>query len=427
MLDLTAQHQPFDVQEFRNEFPILNELVNGKRFSYLDNGVTSQRPRAVADAVQAFQLHFNANIHRGTYWHSVEATRRYEAARTTVAELLHATSAREVLFTRGTTEALNLVAASWGRSVLKSGDQIVLTELEHHSNIVPWQMVAADTGAEIKVVPMQGDGSLDLERLSQLLRTGKVKVVGVTHVSNALGTVNPVREICTMAHEYGAIAVVDGAQAVAHMLVDVQEIGADFYAFSGHKMFADFGIGALWGREELLKKMPPYMGGGDMIHTVSFERTTYAELPAKFEAGTPNVSGAIGLHAAVQFIADQSSGESTRERLAKSFARFEAHEQALWNQAVEGLKSEPGVKVFPGGKHPATLFSFTIDGVHPHDIGTVLDTEGVAIRAGHHCCQPLMKVLKVPATARVSFGPYNTSDDVKSFLNGVRKVRTLFC
>lgn len=403
----------YDVAALREQFPILTEPGrHGRSLVYLDNAASTQRPLAVLDAVERYERHDHANVHRAVHILSQRATEAYEAARQKVARFIGAPDVDEVVFTRGTTEALNLVAQSWG-SLLGPGDEIVLTELEHHSNIVPWQMVAARTGAVIRVVPVQDDGSLDLDAYGDLLGP-KTRVVAVNHTSNALGTVNPIGVMAEMAHAVGAVLVADGAQSTPHGLVDVASLGVDFYAFSGHKMYGPTGIGALWGRREHLDRMPPWQGGGDMIETVSFSGSTWAEPPAKFEAGTPNMSGAVGLGAAADFLDGVG-----REAVA-------AHEAMLLERATAGLAALEGVRILGTAPGKAAVISFVVDGLHPSDVGTLLDEDGVAVRTGHHCTQPLMERLGVDATARASFGLYNTVEEVDRFVASLEKIVRLF-
>ncbi|HUG72543.1 MAG TPA: cysteine desulfurase [Steroidobacteraceae bacterium] len=397
----------------RAQFPILDQNVNGRPLAYLDNGASTQRPRAVIDAVEHYETHLHANVHRGVHTLSQLATDAFEGARERVRRFLNAASTREIIFTRGTTEAINLVANSWGRTNLGPDDQIIVSALEHHANLVPWQMVAADTGARLRVAPIDESGQLRLPALQALLND-RTRLVAITHVSNALGTVVPVRQVIDAAHHVGVPVLVDGAQAVAHLRVDVQQLGADFYCFSGHKLYGPTGIGVLYGREALLDAMPPWMGGGDMIRTVSFESSTWNELPYKFEAGTPNISGAIGLAAAMDFL----------ETLGIDKAA--AHEHQLLNAATAALMRIPGVHVHGTAEDKAAVLSFTLHGVHPHDVGTILDHEGVAIRAGHHCAMPLMELLGLPATARASFACYNTLAEVAQLEAGVRRAAEVF-
>jgi cysteine desulfurase/selenocysteine lyase len=402
-----------DVEAIRRDFPILATTMHGRPLVYLDSAASSQKPRAVLDAEREFYETTNANIHRGVYALSAEATRRYDEAREKIAAYLGATHAHEVIFTRGTTESINLVAQSWARPRLTPGDEILLTEMEHHSNIVPWQLVAEQTGAVVRAAPISDSGEVDLERFESLV-TDRTKIVAVAHVSNALGTINPVRRFADLAHGVGAVLVVDGAQAAPHLPVDVVALGADFYALSSHKLLGPTGVGVLYGRESLLDAMPPYQGGGDMIHTVTFSGSTWAPLPAKFEAGTPNIAGVVGFGAAVDYI--EAIG---RDRIAE-------HEHALLAHATGRVAEVSGLRVIGTAPLKASVLSFVMDGVHPHDIGTVLDAEGVCVRAGHHCAQPLMKRMGVPATARASFALYNTERDADALVTGLQKARELF-
>ncbi len=395
------------------DFPILARPVHGRRLVYLDNGATTQKPEAVIEAERRFYRESNANIHRGVHWLSQHATELYDAARATVQRYLNAAHAEEIVFTRGTTEAINLVAHSWGHSRLETGDEILLTTLEHHSNIVPWQLLCAQTGAVLKVAPVDDAGELDLAAFDALLGE-RTRLVAITHVSNALGTVNPVAELTARAHAAGAVVLVDGAQAVAHQAVDVQAIGCDFYAFSGHKLYGPTGIGVLYGRAERLAAMPPWQGGGDMIRTVAFERSTFAEPPQRFEAGTPNIAGAIGLAAAIDYV----------DRVG--LARIAAHEQALLEHASAAVGGIPGVRLVGTARDKAGILSFLVDGIHPHDLGTILDAEGVAIRAGHHCAMPLMTRFGIPGTARASFAMYNDIGDIDALVAAIHKAQDLF-
>lgn len=403
----------YDLAALRRQFPILDQQVNGKHLAYLDNGASTQRPQPVIDAVTHYETHVHANVHRGVHTLSQLATDAFEGARDRVRRFLNAASTREIIFTRGTTEAINLVANSWGRQNLGPDDEIIVTALEHHANLVPWQMVAATTGARLRVAPIDEHGQLRFEGFQALLNE-RTKLVAVTHVSNALGTVLPVRRIIEAAHHVDVPVLVDGAQAVAHLAVDVRALDADFYCFSGHKLYGPTGIGVLYGRESLLEAMPPWMGGGDMIRTVSYERSTWNDLPYKFEAGTPNISGAIGLAAAMDFV----------EGLG--LAQAAAHEHRLLHAATAALMRIPGVHIHGTADDKAAVLSFTLKGVHPHDLGTILDHEGVAIRAGHHCAMPLMDLLGLPATARASFACYNTFDEVAQLEAAVRRAVEVF-
>ncbi|MDO9596890.1 MAG: cysteine desulfurase [Azoarcus sp.] len=395
------------------DFPILARPVHGRRLAYLDNGATTQKPEAVIDAEARFYRESNANIHRGVHWLSQHATDLYEAARGTVQRFINAPRADEIVFTRGTTEAINLVAYSWGRAELRPGDEILITTMEHHSNIVPWQLLCDHTGAVLKVVPISDAGELDLAAFDALL-TLRTRLVAITHISNALGTIIPVAALTASAHAVGAIVLVDGAQAVAHQKVDVQALGCDFYAFSGHKLYGPTGIGVLWGRAELLAAMPPWQGGGDMIRTVSFERTTYADAPQRFEAGTPNIAGTIGLAAAIDYVS------------AIGIERIAAHEHALLVHATAALAAIPGIRLIGTAAHKAGILSFMVESIHPHDLGTILDAEGVAIRAGHHCAMPLMTRFGIPGTARASLAMYNDETDIAALVAAIYKAQDLF-
>jgi cysteine desulfurase/selenocysteine lyase len=395
------------------DFPILSRPVQGRRLVYLDNGATTQKPIQVIEAERQFYEQSNANIHRGVHWLSQHATDLYEQGRERVRSLLNAVRHEEIVFTRGTTEAINLVAFSWGLSALKQGDEIILTGMEHHSNIVPWQLLCERTGAVLRVVPVTDSGELDMDSYRALLGS-RTRLVGVTHISNALGTINPVAEMIRLAHEVGAKVLVDGAQAVAHEVVDVQALDCDFYAFSGHKLYGPTGIGALYARYDILKDMQPWQGGGDMIHTVSFERSTYADVPQRFEAGTPNIAGVVGLDAAIRYV--QEIGLDV----------IAAYEQSLLSIATAQLEQLPGIRLIGTAAHKAGILSFVVDGIHPHDLGTILDMEGVAIRAGHHCAMPLMTRFGIPGTARASFALYNTQEDIDALIAGLRKAQKLF-
>ncbi|WP_442592286.1 SufS family cysteine desulfurase [Parapusillimonas sp. JC17] len=399
--------------DVRDDFPILQHPVKGRRLVYLDNGATTQKPAAVIEAETRYYERSNANIHRGVHWLSQHSTDLYEQGRQSVRQLLNAARPEEIVFTRGTTEGINLVAHSWARGAIGEGDEIVLTGMEHHSNIVPWQMLCEQVGASIKVVPVTDSGEIRLEDYRALLGP-RTRLVAIAHVSNALGTINPVQEMTRLAHEAGAKVLVDGAQAVAHKVVDVQALDCDFYVFSGHKLYGPTGIGALYARYDILKDMPPWQGGGDMIHTVSFERSTYADVPQRFEAGTPNIAGVVGMDAAIRYV--QGVG---LEAIAD-------HEHILLEHATEGLQALPGVRLIGTAGQKAGIASFVVAGIHPHDLGTILDTEGVAIRAGHHCAMPLMTRFGIPGTARASFAAYNTLDDVAALIDALRKAQKLF-
>ena len=404
---------PLDVEAVRRDFPALHQQVNDRPLVYLDSGASSQKPDQVIEALNNYERHDHSNVHRGVHTLSQRATEAYEASRTKVQQFINAGSVKEVVFTRGTTEAINLVAQSYGRANLRSDDEVLITEMEHHANIVPWQLLCEQTGAKLKVVPFDDTGVLEMSRLKDQL-TEKTRIVAVTHVSNALGTVNPVGQIIQLAHDAGAVVLVDGAQAIPHGPVDVTALECDFYTFSGHKVYGPTGIGVLYGKEFLLEAMPPWQGGGDMIKTVSFDETTYNDLPYKFEAGTPHIAGAIGLGAAVDYVA------------ALGPDRIAVHEHHLINYATERATAEKDMQIFGQAPDKAGILSFVLDGIHPHDIGTILDHEGVAIRTGHHCAMPVMTHYGVSATARASFGPYNTIDEIDVLFRAMEKVREMF-
>jgi cysteine desulfurase / selenocysteine lyase len=403
----------YDVAKVRAEFPILSAKVHGKPLVYLDNAATTQKPRQVIERIRSFYEAENANIHRGVHHLSEVSTKAYEASRAKVASFLGAAQAEEVVFTRGATEAINLVAAAFARPRLQKGDEVVLTEMEHHSNIVPWQLAAQATGASIKVVPILDDGSLDMAAYERVF-TKRTRMAALSHVSNALGTVNPVREMVRIAHGHGVPVLLDGAQAVPHTKVDVRALGADFYAASGHKMYGPTGIGFLYARREHLEAMPPWQGGGDMIRSVSFAKTTYNDVPYKFEAGTPHIEGGIGLAPAIDYLA------------ALGIENVAAHEHRLLEHATDAVGSIEGVRVIGTAREKAAVLSFHVEGVHPHDIGSLLDRDGIAIRTGHHCAQPVMERYGVPATNRASFGLYNTEEEVDALAESLRKVVKLF-
>lgn len=402
-----------DTARLRADFPILRTQMRGKPLVYLDTAASAQKPQVVIEAVSNFYRHENANIHRGLYELSEQASLRYEAAREKVRELLGAADAREIIFTRNTTEAINLVAWSWGRSNIGPGDEVLITALEHHANLVPWQQLCAERGARLRVAPISDDGELELDGCESLLGR-RTKLIAAAHVSNAIGTRLPVKKLAGLAQARGIPLLLDGAQAAPRFPVNVRELGADFYAVSGHKLYGPTGIGALYARAELLESMPPWQTGGGMIEQVSFERSSFAPAPVRFEAGTPDIAGAVGLAAAVDYL--QGVG----------LARIEQHEAALLAEAVLRLGEIPGLRIIAGGEQQTGVLSFVLDGVHPHDVGAVLDAEGVAIRAGHHCAQPLMKSLGVTATARVSFGLYNTSEDIERLAAALRRCIEIF-
>ena len=402
----------FDVSRVREDFPILRELVNGKPLVYLDNSATSQKPRSVVDALERYYRSQNANVHRGVHHLSERATIAYENARNSVQRFINAGDPAEIVFVRGTTEAINLVASSFGRARLRPGDEVVISAMEHHSNIVPWQMICESQGASLRVIPMDDEGNLLLDQYEAML-SPRVRLVAITHISNALGTINPVRKMVSLAHMHGVPVLIDGAQAVPHQRVDVRDLDCDFYAFSGHKMFGPTGIGVLYGKAELLDAMPPYQGGGDMIRSVSFEHTDYAPLPAKFEAGTPHIAGALGLQAAIEYLE------------ALDWALVSAHETGLLRYATDALGSVPGVELVGRAREKASVVSFVVRGVHPHDVATIADREGVALRAGHHCAQPVMSWFGLPATVRASFAFYNTLEEVDVLVGAVQRAREL--
>jgi cysteine desulfurase/selenocysteine lyase len=402
-----------NVEKIRADFPILRQKVRGHDLVYLDNAATSQKPQSVIDAIVEYYEAGNANIHRGVHFLSEKATEDFENARRAVQRFVKAADASEIIFVRGTTEGINLVAQSYGGANVGGGDEVVITAMEHHSNIVPWQMLCEQKGAKLRVVPMNDRGELLLEEYEKLLGP-KTKVAAISHVSNALGTVNPVKRMIAMAHAKGIPVLVDGAQAVPHLAVDVQDLDADFYAFSAHKMYGPTGVGAVYGKKALLEKMPPYQGGGDMISSVTFEKTTWNKVPHKFEAGTPDMAGAIGWRAAIEYMNNVG------------VARIAAHEHELLEYATQVVGSLPGVRIIGTAKEKASVLSFVIEDVHPHDIGTILDQEGIAVRTGHHCAQPVMDRFGVPATVRASFAMYNTRAEVDALARGIEKVREVF-
>jgi cysteine desulfurase/selenocysteine lyase len=402
-----------DVNKIRADFPILRQKVHGKPLVYLDNGATSQKPQIVIDTLKRYYSEGNSNIHRGVHFLSERATEAYETARQKIRSFLNAGSDQEIIFVRGTTEAINLVAQSYGRTFLKKGDEIIVSAMEHHSNIVPWQILCEQIGARLRVIPINHDGEIVLDEYRRLL-TEKTKFVSVTHVSNALGTIVPVKDIVRLAHERNVPVLLDGAQAVPHLKVDVQELGCDFYAFSGHKLFGPTGVGILYGRAELLDAMPPYQGGGDMISLVTFEKTHYNVLPYKFEAGTPHIAGGIGLGAAIDYLA------------GLDWDQVAAHEHDLLAYATSALSRIDGLKIIGTAREKVGVISFVFDHIHAHDVGTILDQEGVAVRAGHHCAMPVMQRFGVPATTRASFALYNTRAEIDVLVSGVHRVLKVF-
>ena len=403
-----TDHKPFDVEQLRELFPILKRKVKGKDLVYFDNAATSQKPQSVVDAVSNYYSTYNANIHRGLHTLADEATAAYEESRVAVKEFIGASSHEEIIFTKGTTEGINLVASSWGKANLNSGDEIIISTLEHHSNIVPWQMIAEERGASINVIPIDDNGVLDINAFKKLLNE-KTKLVSIIHVSNALGVINPVEEIISLAHQQGALVMLDGAQSVVHLDIDVQKLDCDFMAFSGHKIYGPTGVGVLYGKKALLEAMPPYQGGGEMIKEVTFEKTTYNELPFKFEAGTPNIADVIALKTAIDFIN------------AEGKPRMRAYEETLLTYATDKLKAIEGLKIIGDVPHKVSVISFIIDGVHPQDLAILLDNQGIAVRTGHHCAQPLMKRLGIVGTTRASFAPYNTIAEIDILILALHK------
>ncbi len=403
----------FDVDRARADFPVLQQTVHGKPLIYLDNAATSQKPAAVIEILDRYYLEYNSNIHRGVHHLSQVATEAYESARENIRRYINAHSTKEIIFVRGATEGINLVAQTFARSQIKAGDEILITEMEHHSNIVPWQILAEQTGATLKYIPINDAGELDLENIDALL-TDKTKLLALVHISNALGTINPIEMLIEKAHDIGAKVLIDGAQAVPHTRINVIELDCDFYVLSGHKLFGPTGIGVLYGKQALLEAMPPYQGGGDMIKMVTMEKTMYNDLPHKFEAGTPHIAGVIGLGAAIDYI---------------ELIDFEGaiqHEHDLLNYANELADKTNGMNLVGTAKNKTSILSFTLDGIHPHDIGTIMDNEGIAIRAGHHCAMPVMERFQIPATARASFAFYNSFSDVDALFNGIEKCREVF-
>lgn len=406
-------NRTFDVNSWRNDFPALRETMRGKPLIFFDNASTTFKPQCVLDAMLRYYTHETSNVHRGVYELSEKATAAYEGARVTVKRFINAAEPAEIIFTRGTTEAINLVAASYGHEFLHSGDEILVSEIEHHSNIVPWQLLCGQTGARLKVIPVNDAGEIDLDKVEQLC-TEKTKLIAVAHVSNAIGTIHPVKKIVEIAHRRGAKVLIDGAQSAPHIPVDVRELDCDFYAFSGHKLYGPTGIGVLYGKANLLEKMPPFQGGGDMIRSVSFEETTYGNLPYKFEAGTPHIAGAIGLGAAIDYVT----------RLGLDL--IAAHERKLLSRVAGKMTQIRGIRRIGFASEQAGILSFVVEGVHPHDVATMLDAEGIAIRAGHHCAMPAMNRFGVPATARISFGLYNTEEEIDRFAHCLEKVPEFF-
>ncbi len=402
----------FDVQKVRADFPALHQSAHGRPLIYLDNAATTQKPRAVIDAIRRYYEADNANVHRGVHLLSQRATDAYEDARETVRAFINAASTREIVYTRNATESINLVARAWGDANVRTGDEVLITAMEHHSNIVPWQQLCGRTGGVLRVAPMDDRGELLMDEFERLL-SPRTKIVSVVHLSNALGTVNPVTEIARLAHRAGALVLVDGSQAAYHMPVDVAAMAPDFYVFTGHKVYGPTGIGVLYGRESVLQSTPPFMGGGDMISSVTFERSTWNELPYKFEAGTPHIAGAVGLGAAIDYIREIG------------FEAIAPHEEALLEYGTAQLQTVPGLRLIGTARQKASVLSFVMDGIHPHDIGTIVDREGIAIRTGHHCAQPVMDRLGVTATARASLAMYNTKEDIDGLVAALGRVRAL--
>ncbi len=403
----------YDIQKIRADFPILGREVYGKPLVYLDNGATTQKPRCVVEAMMDEYYNVNANVHRGVHFLSTQATDLHEAARETVRRFIHARSTTEIIFTRGTTESINLVAACFGQAFMNEGDEVIVSEMEHHSNIVPWQLLAERKGIRLRVIPVSDNGELDMETYTQLF-SDRTKMVSVTHVSNVLGTVNPIRQMIEVAHAHGVPVLVDGAQSTPHFAVDVQALDADFYAFSAHKIYGPTGIGVLYGKEEWLDRMPPYMGGGEMIQNVSFERTTYNELPFKFEAGTPDYVAATGLARALDYVS------------ALGMDNIRAHEQELTRYAMESLQTIDGLRIIGQASDHDAVVSFLLGDVHPLDVGTLLDRLGIAVRTGHHCAEPLMHRFNIPGTVRASFGLYNTREEVDALVHALQRISRMF-
>ena len=410
---MSSNYLPFDVDKIRADFPVLNQTINGKPLVYLDNAATSQKPQSVIDTLVSYYSTENANVHRGVHTLSQRATDDYEEARDKVKRFINAEKDDEIIFVRGTTEGINLISQTYGRSCIGEGDEIIISSMEHHSNIVPWQILCQEKGATLRVIPVNDLGELLLDEY-ELLFTAKTKLVSIVHQSNALGTINPAKEIVDIAHGHGVPVLLDGAQAIAHMEVDVRELGCDFYAFSGHKLYGPTGIGVLYGKESILEEMPPYQAGGEMIKSVTFEETLYNVLPNKFEAGTPNIAGAIGLGAAIDYVETLGIGQ------------IAAYESELLQYGTDRLSSIEGLKIIGTADRKGSLISFVMEGVHPHDIGTILDAEGIAIRTGHHCAQPLMDRFAVPATARASFAFYNTKEEIDVLVKGIDRVIEVF-
>lgn len=409
----TEKEKTINVEKIREDFPILKKIVHGKPLCYLDNAATTQKPKDVLESLNNYYLNLNSNVHRGVHFLSGEATNAYEASRTKIKNFLNAKSEKEIIFTRGTTEAINLISNSFGKNYIKENDEIIISEMEHHSNIVPWQLIAQEKKAGLKIIPISDDGELILDEFEKLI-TEKTKIISVVYVSNSLGTINPVEKIIETAHKYDIPVLLDAAQAVSHFPIDVQKLDCDFLAFSGHKIYGPTGIGILYGKENLLEAIFPFMGGGDMISKVTFEKTTYNELPYKFEAGTPNIAGAVGLGAAVNFLSNIGFDFITK------------HEKELLNYVNNSLREIENLKIIGNAKEKCGAVSFVFDNIHPHDVGTFLDYDGIAIRTGHHCTQPVMNRFNIPATSRASFALYNTKSEIDLLSQSLKKIKNTF-
>jgi cysteine desulfurase/selenocysteine lyase len=408
-----VEQQEYDIEKIRQDFPILSQQVKGKPLVYLDNAATSQKPKQVIDTLSNYYEEYNANIHRGVHTLSEKATHEYEKARVKIQQFVNAKQASEIIFVRGTTEGINLIAQTYGRQNLQTGDEVVITAMEHHSNIVPWQMLCEQTGAKLRVAPINTNGEVILEEYEKLL-SAKTKIVSVVHISNALGTINPIKEMIAMAHQQGAKVVIDGAQSAPHTKIDVQDLDCDFYTISGHKMYGPTGIGAVYGKFELLDAMPPYQGGGEMIRMVSFEKTVYNDVPHKYEAGTPNIAGSIALGSAIDYISSIGLDNIAR------------YEHLLIEYATKLAEHESDLRIIGTAKHKTSILSFVLENIHAHDIGTILDTQGVAVRTGHHCAMPVMQFYNVPATTRASFAMYNTIEEIDQLFAGLKQVKEVF-
>lgn len=410
---MPAASDKLNIEAIRRDFPILNLKVHGRQLVYLDNAATTQKPQVVLDAIQRYYTEQNSNVHRGVHYLSQLATREYEGARVKIQRFINAAESHEVIFTHGATEGINLIASSYGRKFVHEGDEVVISAMEHHSNIVPWQMLCEQVGAKLRIIPINEKGELLIDDLEAMINA-RTRLIALVHLSNALGTINPVKRVIDIAHSHDVPVLLDGAQATSHLKIDVQELDCDFYVFSGHKVCGPTGIGVLYGKSQWLESMPPFMGGGDMISSVSFEKTTYNSLPYKFEAGTPNIEGAIGLGVAIDYLT------------GIGIDRIAAYENELLDYATEVIGSIPGVKLIGTAREKSSVLSFTLENIHPHDIGTILDQEGIAIRAGHHCAQPVMKFFNVPATARASFSFYNTKQEIDTLAEGIQRVIEVF-